>query len=147
MRVEAVESESSSPTDPRDYGRGTLLGSMMVLIGALLALMLIVTAIGNAAGLNWISVLKMTVVPAVLVFAGLLVIGRAKLALWLIYLLTADFVYALIQEFVHALSTRRLDDIYSVLFDACILCVWLRIAAHFYNRRDVYGLLGKPRSE
>jgi hypothetical protein len=120
---------------------------MMVLIGALLALMLIVTAIGNAAGLNWISVLKMTVVPAVLVFTGLLVIGRAKLALWLIYLLTADFVYALIQEFVHALSTRRLDDIYSVLFDACILCVWLCIAAYFYNRRDVYGLLGKPRSE
>jgi hypothetical protein len=111
---------------------------MMVLVGALLALMLIVTAIRNAPGMNWILVLKMTVIPAVLILTGLLVIGRAKLALWLMYLLTADFVYSLIREFVHALRTRRSDDIYSVLFDICVLCVWLCIAAYFYNRRAMF---------
>jgi Ca2+/Na+ antiporter len=138
VSVRTVESDSLSPIDPRDYRRGNLLGSMMVLFGALLALMLIVTAIGNPPGLHWISVLKMTVIPAVLILIGLLVIGRAKLALWLMYLLTAEFVYSLIREFVHALRTRRSDDIYSALFDACVLSVWLCIAAYFYNRRAMF---------
>src|SRR5271156_1883030 len=100
--------------------------------------MFIVIAIRNAPELNWISMLEMTAVPAVLIFTGLLAIGRAKLALWLMYLLTANFVYSLIREFVRALRTRRRDDIYSVLFDACVLCVWFCIAAYFYNRRAMF---------
>jgi uncharacterized integral membrane protein len=133
-----VESASLSPTDPRDYRRENLLGSMMVVVGALFAVVLIVVAIGNASSIRWTWVIEAMIVPAMLVLTGLLVIGRAKLALWLMYVLTADFVYSLIREFVHALKTRHFDDIYSVLFDTCVLSVWLCIATYFYNRREMF---------
>jgi hypothetical protein len=131
----SVDSESLSPTDPRDYRRGNLLGSMMVVVGTLLAVVFIVVAISNARSMHWVSAIEAMILPVLLILTGLLVIGRAKLALWLMYLLNADFVYSLMREVVHALNARRPDDIYSMLLDACVLSVWLCIAAYFYNRR------------
>jgi hypothetical protein len=121
---------------------------MMVVVGALMASVLIVVAIGDAPTLHWILALKMMAIPALLILTGLLVIGRAKLALWLMYLLTADFVYSLIREAVHALRTKRFDDINSGLFDACVLCVWLCIAAYFHNRRRMFtGIWGSLETD
>ena len=139
MNRQTVEPHSLSPTDPRDYRRGNLLGSMRVVVAALFALILIVGAVGDAPATNWISLLKMIAFPALLILTGLLVIARAKLALWLGYLLTAAFVYSFIRESVHAVRTRRSDDIYNVLFDACVLPVWLCMAAYFYDRCRMFA--------
>jgi len=125
-------------TDSRDYRRGKLLGAMMVVIGTLLAAALIVIALSGPPRIAWVWTIEAMVVPALLVLTGLLVIGRAKLALWLMYLLTADFVYSFIREFVRALTSRKSDDIYSAMFDACVLSLWLCIAAYFYNRREMF---------
>jgi hypothetical protein len=125
-------------TDPRDYRRGKLLGTMMVVIGTLLAATLIVLALSGPPRIPWVWTIEAMIIPALLILTGLLVIGRAKFALWLMYLLTADFVYSLIREFAHALTTRKSDDIYNAMFDACVLSVWLCIAAYFYNRREMF---------
>src|SRR5579863_10405310 len=93
VRAHGVESESPSATDSRDYRRGRLLGAMMVEIGTLLAAALIVIALSGPPGIPWVWTIEAMVVPALLLLTGLLVIGRAKLALWLMFLLTADFVY------------------------------------------------------
>ena len=138
MSVRSIEPDTLSPADPRDYRRGNLLGSLMAVVGALFALILIAVEITGASSIRWVWVIEAMIVPALLIFTGLLVIGRAKLALWLMYVLTAEFVYSLIREFVHALRTRQSDDIYRVLFDACVLSVWLCIAAYFYNRRRMF---------
>jgi hypothetical protein len=111
---------------------------MMVVVGALFALILIVIEMSNASNIRWVWVTEAMIGPALLILTGVLVIGRAKLGLWLMYLLTADFVYSLIVRCVHALRTRGFDDIYRALFDACVLGVWLCIAAYFYNRRGMF---------
>jgi energy-converting hydrogenase Eha subunit A len=138
VRTDTVESDSLSAANPRDYRRGKLLGWMMVVVGALFALILIVTEMSDGSSIRWVWVIEAMIEPALLILTGILVIGRAKLGLWLIYLITAGFVYSLIVKFVHALRTREFDDIYSALFDACVLGVWFCIAAYFYNRREMF---------
>lgn len=138
MRAHSVESDSLSPTDPRDYRLGNLLGAMMVMVGALVAVILVVVAISSAPTTPWVWTIEAMIMPALLALTGLLIIGRAKLALWLMYVLTADFAYSLIREFVRALGTRKSDDIYRALLDACVLSVWCCIATYFYNRRRIF---------
>jgi len=138
VRAETVESDSLSAANPRDYRWGTLLGWTMVLVGALLAVIFVVIEMGDRPTVRGVWVIEAMIEPALLILTGILVIGRAKLGLWLIYLITAGFVYSLIVKFVHALRTREFDDIYSALFDACVLGVWFCIAAYFYNRREMF---------
>jgi hypothetical protein len=125
-------------TEPQDYRHGNLLGSLMVVVGALFALILIVIEMSDASNIRGFWVTEAMIGPALLILTGVLVIGRAKLGLWLMYLQTADFVYSLIVQCVHALRTRGFDDIYRALSDACVLGVWLCIAAYFYNRRGMF---------
>ncbi|MGB7752323.1 MAG: hypothetical protein WCF88_12305 [Candidatus Acidiferrales bacterium] len=133
-----AESNSLSPTDPRDYRWGKLLGWLMVVVGALFALMLIVTEMSDASSVRWVWVIEAMIGPALLILTGVLVARRAKLGLWLMYLLSAGFVYSLVLQFVHAFRTRGFNDIYSALFEACVLGVWLSIAAYFHTRRGMF---------
>jgi hypothetical protein len=123
--------------EPQDYRHGNLLGSLMVMVGALFALILIVIEMSDTSKIRWVWVTEAMIGPALLILTGVLLIGRAKLGLWLMYLLTADLLYSLILKFVHAVSTRRFDDIYGALFDACVLGVWSCIVAYFCNRREM----------
>lgn len=138
MTVHASESHSLSPTNPRDNRWGPLLGRMMVVVGALFAVIFIVVVMTDASSIRWVWVIEATIEPALLILTGILVIARAKLGLWLMYLLTADFVYSLILKFLHALRTKGFDDIYIALFDACVLSIWLCIVAYLYSRRDMF---------
>jgi hypothetical protein len=92
----------------------------MVLVGALLAVIFVVIEMSDRPTVRGVWVIEAMIEPALLILTGILVTGRAKLGLWLKYLLTADFVYSLILQFVRALRTEGLDDIYRVLFDACV---------------------------
>jgi hypothetical protein len=138
VRAETVESDSLSAANPRDYRWGTLLGWTMVVVGALLAVVLVVIEMSDRPTVRWVWVIEAMIEPALLILTGILVIGRAKLGLWLMYLLTADFVYSLILQFVHALRTKGFDDIYRALFDACVLSIWLCIVAYLYSRREMF---------
>jgi hypothetical protein len=138
VRAETVESDSLSAANPRDYRWGTLLGWTMVLVGALLAVILVVIEMGDRPTVRGVWVIEAMIEPALLILTGILVTGRAKLGLWLKYLLTADFVYSLILQFVRALRTKGLDDIYRVLFDACVRSIWLCIVAYLYSRREMF---------
>jgi hypothetical protein len=138
VRADTVESDSLSAANPRDYRWGTLLGWMMVVVGALLAVILFVIEMSDRPNVRWVWVIEAMIEPALLILTGILVIGRAKLGLWLIYLLAAGFMYSLIVKFAYALKTRGFDDIYSALFDACVLGVWFCIAAYFYSRRGMF---------
>jgi hypothetical protein len=138
VRAGTVDSDSLSTTDPQDDRWGRLFLWMMVVVGALFALILIVTEMSNDSSIRWVWVAEAMIRPALLTLTGLLVIGRAKLGLWLMYLLTAGFGSSLILQFVHVLRTRGFDDIYRALFDACVLSVWSCIAAYFYSRRGMF---------
>jgi hypothetical protein len=138
VRAETVESDSLSAANPRDYRWGTLLGWTMVVVGALLAVVLVVIEMSDRPTVRWVWVIEAMIEPALLILTGILVIGRAKLGLWLMYLLTADFVYSLILQFVHAPRTKGFDDIYRALFDACVLSIWLCIVAYLYSRREMF---------
>jgi hypothetical protein len=110
----------------------------MVVVGALLAVVLVVIEMSDRPTVRWVWVIEAMIEPALLILTGILVIGSAKLGLWLMYLLTADFVYSLILQFVHALRTKGFDDIYRALFDACVLSIWLCIVAYLYSRREMF---------
>jgi hypothetical protein len=89
-------------------------------------------------------ILAMTV-PALFILIGLLIMGRAKLALWLMYLLAADLIYTFSLQLVHALKTRRPDDVYGTLLDLIWVGLWLSIVMHFHNRRQMFrGFWGTP---
>jgi hypothetical protein len=139
-----------SSTDIRDYRRGTLLGSLIVLVGMLFGLVVLFGLIGHNPGMHLSSILLAMALPTSFVLIGLLIIGRAKLALWLMYLLAAALVYSFSSQFVHAFQTRRSDDIYSVFFDVIWVGFWLSIVMYFHNRRRTFtgfwGSLGTRTS-
>jgi Ca2+/Na+ antiporter len=137
-------------TDVRDYRRGTLLGSLIVLVGMLFGLVVLFGLISHGSGIRLPSVLLAMAFPIFFVFIGLLIIGRAKLALWLSYLLAAGLLYSFSSQIVHVFQTRRSDDIYSVLFDFIWVGFWLSIVMYFHNRRRMFtgfwGSLGTRTS-
>ena len=97
------------------------------------------------------SMLLAVAFPTFFILIGLLVIGRAKLALWLMYLLAAGLVYSFSSQIVPAFLTRRSEDIYSVFFDVIWLVFWLSFVMYFHNRRRMFtgfwGSLGTNTSQ
>ena len=127
-----------SSTDIRDYRRGTLLGSLIVLIGMFFGLVVLFGLISHGPGMHLSSILLAMAFPIFFILIGLLIIGRAKLALWLMYLLAAGLLYSFSSQIVRAFQTRRSDDIYSVFFDVIWVGFWLSIAMYFHNRRRMF---------
>ena len=139
-----------SSTDVRDYRRGTLLGSLIVLVGMLFGLVVLFGLISHNPGMHLSSILLAMALPTSFVLIGLLIIGRAKLALWLMYLLAAGLLYSFLSQIVHAFQTRRSNDIYAVFFDVIWVGFWLSIVMYFRNRRRMFtgfwGSLGTNAS-
>ena len=140
-----------SSTDIRDYRRGTLLGSLVVLVGMFFGLVVLFGLISHSPGMRLSSMLLAVAFPTFFILIGLLVICRAKLALWLMYLLAAGLVYSFSSQIVPAFLTRRSEDIYSVFFDVIWLVFWLSIVMYFHNRRRMFtgfwGSLGTNTSQ
>ena len=57
-------------TDPRDYRRGKLLGTMMVVIGTLLAATLIVLALSGPPRIPWVWTIEAMIIPALLILTA-----------------------------------------------------------------------------
>ncbi len=150
MNIQTIESPPLSPTDPKDYRRGTLLGSVIALVGMLFGLVAIFAIASRIPNIRVGSILAIMIIPASFVLIGLLVIGRAKLALWLMYLLAADLVYSFSLQVVHALKTGRRDDVYGAMLDLVCVGFWLCIVMYFHNRRrmftGIWGSLGTNAS-
>jgi Ca2+/Na+ antiporter len=143
MNIQTIESSPLSPTDPKDYRRGTLFGSVIAVIGMFFGLVALFGIIIHGREMHLVPILVAIASPASCVLIGLLIIGRAKLALWLMYLLAADLVYSFLLQVAHALKTRRRDDLYGTLFDLVWVGLWLSIVMYFHNRRRMFiGLWG-----
>jgi hypothetical protein len=147
VSVHIVESESLLPTDPRDYRWGKLLGSTMVVVGAVFVFVLVVVTMGSVPRASWVSAFGAMIVPALLILTGLLVLGRAKLGLWLMYLLTADFVVSFARQVVHAFRTNSRDDIYDVFLGTILLSFWMCFVRYLHNRRRMFtGIWRSPEA-
>lgn len=127
-----------SSTDLRDYRRGTLLGSIIVLTGILFGVVSIFVLTSSGSKLGMVPIFFAITVPSSFVLTGLLIIGRAKLALWLMYLLAADFVYSFLLRVAHALKTKGRDDVYGALLDLIWVGFWLSIVMYFHHRRKMF---------
>src|SRR5580700_8395453 len=75
-------------TDPADFRLGVLFGWMIFALGIMYVLMAIYVAVDDARGSLSFAVYMM-VMAGVLAGSGLLLIRKAKLGLWGLYLLSA----------------------------------------------------------
>lgn len=137
--VPIVHAEVPSPTDPRDYRRGALLGSVLVVLGILAWVLFAVMLIADPVGkdFRWL-VLYGIIAGAAFVIPGILMIQRSKLGLWIMYLLSAMFVYDFCRGTIQALKHHTRDDIYGIYMSAALPVLWLSIAMYFHNRRALF---------
>jgi hypothetical protein len=78
------------------------------------------------------------------VAAGILLIRKAKIGLWLVYLWSAAFVYLFFAD-ITAWRLRVREEIYEVLFGGVCLTIWILAAKYFHDRRSQFtGWLGSP---
>ena len=139
MNLPQVQPGSLSPTDPRDYRLGVLFGSLMVLLGILFGVFLIIAFVGAPfTRPNIIAVVLALAWITTLVVTGLLLIGKGRAGLWIMYFWSAIFVYSFCTKFLHLFFSRGRDDVYGVLLDAALLTAWISIAAYFHNRRKQF---------
>jgi hypothetical protein len=135
------ESEQIGVTDPRDYRRGTLFGSILVLVGALMGTLLLVSSLEpyhervRVAVLSLISGLAFS---GMLILTGLLLVGKGKLGLWVMYFLSALFIYSFCAGTVRGVVSHTRDDVYGIMMGGILLFFWLSLAGYFHNRRKLF---------
>jgi hypothetical protein len=140
MRVSEIENEPFAVTDPRDYRRGVLFGSVLVVTGALIGVLSLISNLGILLdrGPNvGASILLGLVFPGILIVTGLLLVGKGKLGLWLMYCCSALLVY----EFGAGVWHRR-DSMAGIIsgtsFWVVLLVIWFSIVGYFHNRRKQF---------
>jgi hypothetical protein len=145
VRVSEIENEPLAVTDPRDYRRGVLFGSVLVVIGALIGVLRLISDLGillDRGPSVGASILLGLVFPGTLIVAGLLLVGKGKLGLWLMYCCSALLAYEFGAGVWHDLVSNRRDSvagiISGVLFWAILLTIWFSIAGYFHNRRKQF---------
>jgi hypothetical protein len=139
MSVPQVQPEGLSPTDPRDYRRGILFGSLLVLLGILFGVFLIIAFVGAPLTRpNIIAVVLALTWIAMLVVTGLLLIGKGKAGLSIMYFWSALFIYSFCANILRLFVSRGRDDVYGVMLDGALLTPWLSIAGYFHNRRKQF---------
>jgi hypothetical protein len=141
VRAVEFENERVGETDPRDYRRGKLFGSIPVVAGALLGIVLVVLTLEDLQERNPFDVVLlifMFVLSGILILSGQLLIGRGKLGLWGMYLLSVLFIYSFCVGTVSRLVSHTPNDVYRTMMGGIILSLWLLLAGYFHNRRKLF---------
>jgi hypothetical protein len=129
-----------------------LLGFFLMLLGIISAIPFVLGLIGGPPGLGTAAVAMAGILwVGAFVGAGFLLMHKGRLGLWIIYFLSAVFVYWFCTSTFHLLSTRSRNDIYLVIWNGFCLMIWLSIAQYFHNRRRQFtrwlGSTGNSQSE
>ena len=122
-----------------EYRRDTRFGWAIVALGIVFGVVTILALTGYGPKTRDGYFLLAITVPTLFILIGVLIISRAKLALWLMYLLAADLLYTFSLRLAHALKTRRTDDVYGTLLDLMWVGLWMSIVIHFHNRRQMFA--------
>jgi hypothetical protein len=136
------ESESIGITDPRDYRRGMLFGSILVVAGALLGILSFVTSVEEIQEGAPVAVMAIYyfgfALSGMLIFSGLLLVRRGKLGLWGMYFLSALFIYSFCFETVDRLVSHTQEDAYGIMMGGILLFLWLSLTGYFHNRPKLF---------
>jgi Ca2+/Na+ antiporter len=141
VRVTGIENAPNGVTDPRDYRRGMLFGSILVVVGVLMGILSLVLSLqpyherGRVAVLSLISGL---VFSGMLILTGLLLVGKGRLGLWVMYFLSALFIYSFCAGTVRGVASHTADDVYGIIMGGILLFFWLSLAGYFHNRRKLF---------
>jgi hypothetical protein len=121
-----------------EYRRDTLFGWAIVALGIVFGAVTILALMSYGPKTHGGYLLLAMTIPTLFILMGLLIISRAKLTLWLMYLLAADLLCTFSLQVAHALKTRRSDDVYGTLLDLMWVGLWMSIVMHFHNRRQIF---------
>jgi hypothetical protein len=126
--------------DPKDYRRGTLLGSLIVALGAFYAWNAIRVVVIDAGG-SLLFVVFLTVMAGFVGGSGVLLMRRAKLGLWGLYCLSAYFVVLFLSGLVRNVILRSEDGAPKAIVEASLLLIWFSIVGYFFKRRRQFAKL------
>ena len=121
-----------------EYRRDTRFGWAIAGLGIVFGVVTILALMSYGPKTHGGYFLLAMTVPTLFILIGLLIISRAKLALWLMYLLAADLLYTFSLQVAHALRTRRSNDVYGTLLDLIWVGLWMSVVMHFHNRRQMF---------
>jgi hypothetical protein len=121
-------------TDPADFRLGVLFGWMIFALGIMYVLMAIYVAVDDARG-SLSFVVYMMVMAGVFAGSGLLLIRKAKLGLWGLYLLSAYKLVSFSAASVKNAVEKIPGGAPKAIVDASLLLLWFLIVGYFYKRR------------
>jgi hypothetical protein len=74
----------------------------------------------------------------ILLLTGLGLVRCHRMGLWLLYFLTAVWLYGFCLTTTHRLISGTRDDIYGIIWAALWMIAWLYVAGYFYRRRHQF---------
>jgi hypothetical protein len=154
VRATEFEAEPLGVTNPRDYRRGILFGSVLVVIGALIGVFWLlsdfefISSQGPIVGMSFILGLAF---PGLLIVTGLLLVNKGKLGLWMLYLCSAFLVFGFGVGVLHDVVSKKQDSvagiIAGILLWGILFTMWFSIVGYFHNRRKQFTGLWSSQNE
>jgi hypothetical protein len=140
--------------DSRDYRRGILFGSVLVVVGALIGVLWLLSDIEFISSQRSIVGTAFALglaFPALLIFTGLLLLNKGKLGLWMLYCCSALLVFGFGAGVLHDVVSKKLDNsagvIAGILFWGIVFTMWFSIVGYFHSRRKQFTGLWSSQNE
>jgi hypothetical protein len=147
--VKALEHhhELRSAIRSADYRAGIWLAWLLVILGGLYAGAGIFSSIGAGSKSLLYGLILTIMVAGFVVGSGLLLIRKAKMGLWGLYLLSAWFVLIFLSDLVNAIATRSVTGPPNAMIEVSFLLIWFSVVGYFVSRRRLFTRLwGGARS-
>jgi hypothetical protein len=143
MNDAAVESAN----DAQAYKFGRVCGWVIFAVGSTIFFAGIAYAVKTGVGSELATFFAAMAVPGaglILLLTGLGLVRRHRVGLWLLYIVTAVWLYGFCSTTTHRLISGTRDDIYGIIWAAIWMIAWLYVAGYFYRRRHQFA--GSRRS-
>jgi hypothetical protein len=137
-----------SANDPQAYKFGRVCGWMIVATGAITFAAGVAYAFKTGVGSELATFYAAMAVPGaglILLLTGLGLVRLHRMGLWLLYFLTAVWLYGFVATTYHRVISGSRDDIYGIIWASLWMIAWLYVTGYFYRRRHQFTLSWRKR--
>jgi hypothetical protein len=136
--------ELSSPTDPSDFKWGTIIGWALAVLGGIAGVLGVIFTLQIPWAVQrdrLLMIVAIVTLTGLIAGSGILLIRKAKLGLWGLYVLSAWFAIDTLYHLARGLVAEIGGGRQSAFLDMAFFLVWLAIVQYFHNRRRLFTRL------